>query len=85
MKFNTIIIILITFYFQNSRAQESYEDVVYLKNKSVIHGTIIEQIPNQSIKIKTKENIIFVYKIEEIEKITKENRREETHFEKKNI
>ena len=57
MKFNTIIIILITFFSsQKSKAQANYEDVVYLKNKSIIHGTIIEQIPNESIKIETKEN-----------------------------
>ena len=39
---------------------QSYEDVVYLKNGSIIHGTIIEQVLNQSIKIKTKDGNIFV-------------------------
>jgi hypothetical protein len=52
-------------------AQDNYEDVVYLKNGSIIHGMIIEQVPNVSIKIKSGQNV-FVYKIEEIEKITKE-------------
>jgi hypothetical protein len=55
----------------NSFSQEM-EDIVYLKNGSVIRGTIIEQIPNESIKIKTREDNIFVYKIEEILKISKE-------------
>ena len=49
-----------------------YEDVVYLKNGSIIRGIIIEQIPNVSLKIQTREENIFAYKIEEVEKITKE-------------
>jgi len=55
-----------------SFGQAFYEDVVYLKNGSIIHGIIIEQIPNQSIKIKTADKNVFVFKIEEIEKISKE-------------
>lgn len=51
---------------------ESYEDVIYLKNGSVIRGIIIEQVPNKTIKIKTKDRNIFVYKLEEVLKITKE-------------
>ena len=53
-------------------AQSNLEDVVYLKNGSIIHGTIVEQVPNQSIKIKTKDGNIFSYKLDEVEKITKE-------------
>ena len=53
-------------------AQSNLEDVVYLKNGSIIHGTIVEQVPNQSIKIKTKDGNIFAYKLEEVEKMTKE-------------
>lgn len=51
---------------------QQYEDVVYLKNGSIIHGTIIEQVPNESIKIKTKDGNVFVYSTEEISKITRE-------------
>lgn len=47
-------------------------DVVYLKNGSIIKGTIIEQVPNVSLKIETRDGSVFVYKIEEIEKMTKE-------------
>lgn len=47
-------------------------DVVYCKNGSVIKGVIIEQIPNQSIKIQTSDGNIFVYSMEDVEKITKE-------------
>lgn len=51
---------------------QQMEDVVYLKNGSIIRGTIIEQVPNESIKIKTKDGSVFAYKIEEVEKMTKE-------------
>ncbi len=53
-------------------AQNNYEDVVYLKNGSIIHGMIIEQVPGVSIKIKTADRNVFVFKIEEVEKMTKE-------------
>ena len=53
-------------------AQTVKQDVVYLKNGSIIRGDIIEQIPNQSLKIETYDRSVFVYKFEEIEKITKE-------------
>ena len=53
-------------------SQQEYEEVVYLKNGSVIKGTIIEQVPDVSIKIQTKDGNIFVYQMEEIDRITKE-------------
>ena len=55
-----------------SETNQQLLDVVYLKNGSVIKGTIIEQVPNVQIKIQTKDGNIFVYKFEEIEKMTKE-------------
>lgn len=48
------------------------QDVVYLKNGSIIRGIVIEQIPNKSLKIKTSDGSVFVYDIVDIEKITKE-------------
>ncbi|CEN39008.1 hypothetical protein CCYN2B_60001 [Capnocytophaga cynodegmi] len=47
-------------------------DVVYLKNGGVIKGEIIEQVPNISIKIQTKDGNVFVYEMDEISKISKE-------------
>ena len=41
-------------------AQQNYQDVVYLKNGSIIRGVIIEQIPNKSIKIETSDKSVFV-------------------------
>lgn len=50
----------------------NFEDVVYLKNGSIIHGIIIEHVPNQTLKIQTKAGNIFVYNISDVEKMTKE-------------
>lgn len=49
-----------------------YEDVVYLKNGSVIRGMIMEQVPGQTVTIKTADRNIFVFEVVDIEKITKE-------------
>lgn len=55
-----------------SKSSDTMEDVVYLKNGSIIRGTIIEQVPNVSLKIQTRDGSVFFYKMEEVEKITKE-------------
>jgi hypothetical protein len=52
--------------------QTVYRDVVYLKNGSVIKGTIVETIPEKSIKIETADGNLFVYNLSDIEKLTKE-------------
>jgi len=70
--FFSAIIFALLFTSLQATAQTIYEDVVYLKNGNVIHGIIIEQIPKESLKIKTADNSIFVFKLDEILKITKE-------------
>lgn len=55
-----------------SFAQKNYQDVVYLKNGSIIRGVIIEQVPEKSIKIETQDRNVFFFEMEEIEKFTKE-------------
>jgi hypothetical protein len=47
-------------------------DVVYLKNGSIIRGMVVETIPNETVKIRTSDGSIFVYSLDEVEKITKE-------------
>ena len=53
-------------------AQQDFQEVVYLKNGSILRGTIIEQIPNQSLKIQLNDGSVFMYEIDMVEKITKE-------------
>ncbi len=54
------------------KAQTNYQEVVYLKNGSIIRGVIIEQVPNVALKIQTADKSVWVFEFEEIEKITKE-------------
>jgi hypothetical protein len=49
-------------------------DVLYLKNGSIIKGTITEMVPNQTIKIKMADGSLFVFKMEEVEKFVKEEK-----------
>ncbi len=48
------------------------QEVVYLKNGSVIRGVILEMVPEKSVKIQTSDGNIFVYQMSEVQKITKE-------------
>lgn len=49
-----------------------YVETVHLKNGSIIRGIIIEQTPNQQLKIQTSDGSVFVYSYDDVEKITKE-------------
>jgi hypothetical protein len=69
-KISTLIICIL--FTSIALSQQVYEEVVYLKNGSIIKGTIIEQVPDVSIKIQTKDGNIFTYQMEEIDRITKE-------------
>lgn len=51
-----------------------WQETVYLKNGNVIRGFIIEQVPNETIKIQSADGSIFVYKFEEVKKIAKEQK-----------
>jgi len=55
-----------------TNAQVNYEDVVYLKNGSVIHGMIIEQVPNESITIKTNSKDVILFRLVDVLKMTRE-------------
>lgn len=55
-----------------ANGQINLEEVVYLKDGSSLRGTIIEQVPNEMLKIQTKDGSIFVCKFSDVEKITKE-------------
>lgn len=53
---------------------QNYTEVVYLKNGSVIKGVIVEQIPNVSLKIKTSDGSLIICNMDDVSKITKEER-----------
>lgn len=56
-----------------SSAQNGMEDVIYLNDGSIYRGIIIEQVPNTSYKIRSRDGNVYVVKAEEVEKITKED------------
>ena len=81
MKKHTFFFVFMISIFYVSYAQSSnYIEVVYLKNKSKIHGIIIENIPNKSIKIETLSGDVFVFSIDEIDKITKEKPKDQKDY-----
>jgi len=65
----TVILLLMSFF---TVAQVNSRDVVYLKNGSIIKGDILEVIPNETIKIKTSDGSIFVFKMDEVERTGKD-------------
>lgn len=52
-------------------AQKGKQDVVYLKNGSIIRGTIVLQDPGKLIKLKTADNSLWVFTNEQIDSITR--------------
>lgn len=71
-----IILVLLLVSMTTLSYAKEYENVIYLKNGSIIRGTIIEQIPDVSVKIETADGNFFVYNLAEVKKITKEKLKE---------
>jgi nitrogen regulatory protein PII len=51
-------------------AQRNGQDVVYLKSGNTVRGIIIEQVPTQSIKIEAGDGSVWVYRMDEIERMS---------------
>ncbi len=71
MKLRSIFFVGMLLVAMVAQAQQ-LQEVVYLKNGSIIRGVVIEQVPNESLKIQTADGSIFAYPMDEVEKITKE-------------
>lgn len=66
----TLLLLLVFSLVLSGLAQQRLiEDVVYLKNGSLVRGLIVEEIPMVSLKIQTADRSIFVFRLDEIEKI----------------
>jgi hypothetical protein len=72
MKKSFTTLLILFFNIIASAQVNNYIEVVYLKNGGIIKGIIIEQVPNEKLKIETSSGNVFVFKFDEIEKITKE-------------
>lgn len=66
------LILLISF--SVSFCQKNKEDVIYLKDGSIIRGNIIEYLNGKHVKIETRDNNIWVFKQNRIDKISFETR-----------
>lgn len=65
--------LLITLVWSNATwAQEAMQDVIYLKNGSIYKGTIIEEVPNISYKIRIAGGSVIAIQLPEIDRLTKE-------------
>ncbi len=53
-------------------ARQKSNDVVYLKNGGVMRGTIIEMIPEKSVKLQTSDGNILVFSMSEIDRVAKD-------------
>jgi hypothetical protein len=69
-----ILVVAFTFFATAAMAQESMEDVLYLKNGDIYRGIIIEQVPNATVKIQIAGGSTFTVFINDVQKITKEPR-----------
>jgi len=65
----TLVILLLCATIANAQQQK---DVVYLKNGSIIKGNITEMNPGSNLKIETTDGSLFIFEMNEIEKVTKE-------------
>lgn len=56
------------------QAQDSREDVVYLKNGSIYRGAIIEQVPGESLKIETIGGNVISIQLSDVIKFAREKK-----------
>lgn len=55
-----------------SISAQSMQDVVYLKNGSIIRGMVIEIVSDGNVKVQTADGCVFVYPMTDVQKIQKE-------------
>lgn len=71
--FKSVIVILLSLPFV-TLAQQGVQDAIYLKDGSIYRGIVIETVPNVSYKIKSMDGNVYAVKIEDVEKMTKEEK-----------
>ncbi len=72
MKTKNLLFALILFFCNTLLSQTNpFYETVYLKNGSQLKGIITEWIPNETITLKLVDGSVFVFKISEIKKVTR--------------
>lgn len=67
-----LVCLCVYFVFFSVALGQERTDVIYLKNGDIRKGTIIENVPNDYIKVETADGSIYTIKYADIEKMTKE-------------
>lgn len=68
----TTLLFLFLFLLAACAAAQTRDDVLYLKNGGVMRGTIVELVPDSTVKLETRDGNVFVYPMADIERIAKE-------------
>ena len=63
--------VMLLWIFADAEAQQTVEDVVYLKDGSIIRGIIVKQVPSQSLQIRTQRAGEMTLKMSDVLEITK--------------
>ena len=72
MRHLTLLLLTLVSFCISAEAQKQVE-VVYLKNGSMIKGTVLEQnYSSNTIKVQTYDGSVFVYQMSDVEKVAKE-------------
>jgi len=65
-----ILTVLLFLFFTGAFAQKNKFDTVYLKDGSIVRGSIIEYLVDKHVKIETSDNSIWVFQHDRIDKIS---------------
>jgi hypothetical protein len=71
MKKSAFVLIALLFLVSLTYAGKVKKDVIYLKNGSVVNGFIISLVPSGQVKIRTKDNSLWVFEPSEIDSISR--------------
>ena len=69
MKKTALIVYALLFVVNICFAKNTKRDVIYLKNGSVINGQIVSSLPTGQVKIRTKDNSLWVFEPSQIDSI----------------
>lgn len=72
MKHCRILFMVIVFLSSMVYSQQAYQDVIHLKNGDIAKGIIIENVPNNYVKLETDNGSIITFDYSDIAKFTKE-------------
>jgi len=71
MKIKFLVALLLLSFSNQVLSQSTFTETVYLKNGSIVKGSIVEWVPNESISLKLADGSVFVFKISEITKVSR--------------